>query len=103
MTYIQPNQNKNILNRVIFGLVVVLLVNIFWLITLYNNTVNLSHNIAEAKTQLDSIGAKNTALNNQVLAALGSIQTDSIKTQNGLVEDNHPQYLSQSWPIASQR
>ena len=103
MTYIHTDHSKNILNRVLAGLVFTSLVGVVWLVMLYNNVVNLDHTITAAKTQLDSIGAQTTVLNNQVVAALGSIQSNDLATQNGLVQDNHPQYFSQSWPIASQR
>jgi CHASE3 domain sensor protein len=103
MTYIQANHQKNILNFVIGGLIFLLLGGVFSLIALYNNIVNLNHNIAAAKAEADSVGAQTTALNNQVIAALGNIQSSDLATQDGLVQDNHPQYFSQSWPIASQQ
>lgn len=102
MTYIQPNNRINILNLAIAGLAFLSLVGIFCLVALYNNIVNLNHNIAAAKTELDSIGSNNTTLNNQVIAALGNVQSANMAAGDGLVADNHPQYFTQSWPIASQ-
>jgi len=103
MTYIHPDHHKSILNLVLAGLVFSSLVGIVWTVALYNNVVNLNHAIAAEKAQLDSIGANNTAINNRVVAALGNIQSADLAAQNGLVQDNHPQYFSPSWPIASQR
>lgn len=103
MTYIQPNHQKNILNLVIGGLIFLLLGGVFSLVALYNNVVNLDHNIAAAKAAADSIGAQTSALNNQVIAALGNIQSSDLASADGLVQDNHPQYFSTSWPIASQQ
>lgn len=103
MTYIQPNQPKNFINLILAGLIFGLFLSVFSLIAIYNNVVNLEHNVATAKAAVDSIGAQNTALNNQVVAALGNIRSNALATSDGLVQDNHPQYFSQSWPIASQQ
>lgn len=105
MTYIHPDKNKSILNYILAGLIFFTLGGIFLLVTLYNNVVNLDHNIATMKSQVDSIGAENTTLNNQVVATLGGGGLQDIATENGLVVDNHPQYFptNQSWPIASQQ
>lgn len=111
MTYIHPERNqKNILNFILTGLIFTCLLGVFWLIALYNNVVNLSHNLATAKTQLDAVGAQNTSLNNQVVAAMGDVTSGDLAVAGGLVQDNHPAYFTinqpstqQSWPIASQQ
>ena len=106
MTYIHPDRPvKSILNRIIAGLIFTSLIGVIWLVALYNNVVNLNQNIATAKTELNSIGASNTTLQNQVVAALGNIESGNLAAQYDLVQDNHPQYLptNQSWPIASQQ
>lgn len=103
MTYIQPNRQKDILNRIIVGLALFTVVGVFWLVMLYNNIVDLNHNIATAKSQLDSIGAANTTLNAETVAALHVVQSGDLAASDGLVADNHPQYFTQSWPIASQQ
>lgn len=100
MTYIHPNNRMTALNLVLAGLVFGLLVGIFSLIALYNNSVDLTHSIAAAKSELDAIGVKGTALHQEVMQSLAA-------APNGLVEETHPHYFSlnqnQSWPIASQR
>jgi len=106
MTYIQPDSHqKNILNVIIAGLIFTSLVGVFLLVGLYNNVVNLNHTITATKAQLDSIGAANTVLNGQVVAALGNVTSGDLATADGLVQDNHPTYFpnSQTWPLASQR
>ena len=106
MTYIHPDRHqKNILNFILAGLILGSLVGIFSLLALYNNIVNLNHGIAAAKTELDAIGVQSSALNNEAVAALQNIQSGNLAAQDGLVQDNHPQYASinQSWPIASQQ
>jgi hypothetical protein len=117
MTYIHPDHRQlQILNLVIAGLIFTSLVGVFSLVALYNNIVNLNHNIAAAKSELDTVGANNTALNHQVTAAMGNLISDNLAMADGLVQDNHPQYFqlstnqqpvsrnqSTEWPIASQR
>jgi len=105
MTFIQPTKHFNSLNLVIAMLVIALLGGTFWLVIAYNKTVDLSHDIVSAKAKLESTGAQNTALNNQVLATLGGANFQTLAASDGLVQDKNPQYFTsdQSWPIASQQ
>ena len=111
MTYIHPDyHSKSILNMVLAGLVCISLLGVFWLVALYNNIVNLNHNIAAMKADLDSVGAANTTLNSQITAALNTVTQGNLAAVDGLVQDNHPTYLPvnqpsqrETWPIASQR
>jgi cell division protein FtsB len=94
MTFIRPNK-QNIFIRLFLVLVVVGLVGgTFWLITLYNQTVNLDHKIAAAKAELDAIGAENTALNNRIVMMLGDAsQLTAVASSDGLVIVK-PQYVT---------
>ncbi len=95
MTFIQPNKNSSLFRVVLALLVVGLVGGTFWLITLYNRTVAMEHEIATAKTELDTIGAQNTALNNEIVTTLGNTdQLTAIATSDGLVIDAKPQYVS---------
>ena len=104
MTFIQPSKNKNILNLVLFGMGAALLVGTFWVIVAYNQTVSMAHDISKMKSELDTLGAKSTAINNQLIGSLGSDAIASAAAKSGLVEDKKPQYfeIDQQWPIASQ-
>ncbi len=103
MTFIQPNKNKSILNAIIAIFLVAIALGVFGMVALYNATVNLSHNITEAKSELDVVGVLTTKLNDQAITAMGAVDLAALATNNGLVEDEKPQYfrVSQSWPIAS--
>lgn len=112
MTYIHSNHRTfDTLNLVLAGLIFTALVGVFWLVALYNNVVNVSHNISLAKAKLDTVGAENTTLNSQVAAALSSAATGNLANSDGLIEDNNPQYFQQpiatnpspAWPLASQQ
>ncbi|HEY5220836.1 MAG TPA: hypothetical protein VIJ29_01640 [Candidatus Paceibacterota bacterium] len=104
MTFIQPTKAINLLNAIIALLVVALLGGTFWLVVAYNKTVDLSQDVVSMKAQLQTIGAENTALNNQVLGTLGGANFASLAAADGLVQDKNPQYFTadQQWPIASQ-
>ncbi len=110
MTYLQPSPHRShILNFVIVALAAASLVGIFALVGLYNNIVDLNHNLAAAKSQLDAIGAKSTTLNQQVIADLGNVSTGNLAAQDGLIQDNQPAYFpldhyfpTTQWPLASQ-
>ena len=104
MTFIQPTKTINLLNAIIAMLVIALLGGTFWLVIAYNKTVDLSQDVVSMKAQLQTIGAENTALNNQVLDTLGGANFTALAAADGLVEDKNPQYFTsdQQWPIASQ-
>ena len=95
MTFIRPNKNSIAL-RIFLAIVITTLVGgTFWLITLYNQTVNLNHEISAAKAQLDTIGAENTAINNKIMTMLGDAdQLTALATSDGLVVDSRPQYVT---------
>jgi hypothetical protein len=104
MTFIQPKKYLDLQNFIIAALVVLILTGTFWIVVEYNKTVDLSHDILTEKTQLDTVGAENTSLNNQVIATLGGGQIANLAASDNLVQDSKPQYFSinQQWPIASQ-
>jgi cell division protein FtsB len=94
MTFIQPNKTNFFLRLFLVFLVVGLMGGTFWLITLYNQTVNLNHEVAAARAELDSVGAENTALNNQIITTLGNTdQLTAMATSDGLVIAK-PQYVT---------
>lgn len=107
MTFIQPNKHSSFLNVVLGVLAVALVAGVLGMVALYNSTVNLSHNIAEAKQQLDAVGAATTELNNKVVATLGGAELAKLTAEINLVAESKPQYfpiaqtVGQKWPIAS--
>lgn len=109
MTFIQPKKNTGFWNLVLALLGVAVVAGIFGMVALYNATVNLNHNIASAKAELDAIGAKSTALNNRIVATLNGNGLTTIANHDGLVLEAKPQYFtltqsntSNKWAIASQ-
>jgi len=95
MTFIQPNKTSTAFRLFLALIVIGLMGGTFWLIALYNQTVNLNHKIVDAKAALDTIGAENTALNNQIITTLGNTdRLTAVATQGGLVTAK-PQYVTE--------
>ena len=80
------------MNIIIALLVITILGGTFWIVVAYNKTVDLSHDIVSMKAQLDTIGAKSTALNNSIVSTLGTTQFQSLAVQDNLVAEKTPQY-----------
>ena len=91
------------MNMVLVALAIAVFGGTFWLVISYNKTVNLSHDISSAKAELDSIGAENTALNNQIVATLGGGNLSQVASEENLVPEKTPEYfqLDKQWPLAS--
>lgn len=93
------------MNLILGVLAIAVTAGVFGMVALYNTTVNLNHNITEAKAELDAIGAENTTLSNRVFAALGSGDAlANAMAADGLVQDQKPQYfrVDPQWHLASQ-
>ena len=103
MTFIQPNKHKNFYTILLVALAIAVFTGTFWLVIAYNKTVNLSHDISSTKTQLDSIGAENTAANNKIIATLGGSNLAVVASESNLVQEKSPEYfqLDKKWPIVS--
>ena len=94
MTFIKPGKTNIFLTLFLVLIIAGLMAGTFWLITLYNRTVNLDHQIAAAKMELDAIGTENTTLNNKIVTTLGNTdQLTSMATSAGLILAK-PQYVT---------
>jgi cell division protein FtsB len=94
MTFIKPESKSRWFGVFMTFMVVALLCGTSYLITIYNQTVRLSQEVAAARTALNTIGAENTTLNNQIITTLGNVnQLSAIATSDGLVIA-HPQYVT---------
>jgi hypothetical protein len=104
MTFIQPKKSLNILNCAIAVCAVLCVLGTFLLIALYNNVINVNHNIAAVKSELDAVGAANTSLNDKIVASLGIGVAVAAAQGDGLVQEKTPQYFqtNQQWAFASQ-
>lgn len=103
MTFIQPNKNRSFWNGVLVVFAVAVVAGTVGMVALYNMTVNLGHNIASVKSEMDAVGARSTDLNNKIMDTLGGVGITRLAAENGLVMESKPQYftMNQKWPIAS--
>lgn len=103
MTFLQPNKNKSITDKILIGLAAALVAGVFGMVALYNATVSLNHSIATAKAELDAVGTQSTQLNDKIVRALSDAGLGTAVSRDGLVAEESPQYfpVHQPWPIAS--
>jgi cell division protein FtsB len=92
MTFIQPNKHFGLLTGLLVLMVILTVGATITLIAVYNGVVNADHNLAALKAQLDQTGAANTALQNRIIATLGSDAMTQAAQSQGLIEDKNPQY-----------
>ncbi len=110
MTFIQPNKNSSILNKILAVLIICLILGGTSLVVLYNRVVNFKHSFEDAKTTFSELQSQNADIKDKIFKLL-DVNKDSLALKgHGLVEDKTPQYLevstkseSQQWLYASGR
>lgn len=74
-------------------LAVALAGSVFAMIWMYNATVNMTHNIADVKAELDAIGAQTIDMNNKIVEELSGDALQKVAAADGLVTEMKPQYF----------
>ncbi len=111
MTFIQPNKNSGILNKILAVLVICSVFSGAALVVLYNRIVNFDHGLDKAKAELASLQSQNADAKDKIFELLDTDKDSAALKDYGLVEDKNPQYLeisskdenSQQWSYASGR
>ena len=105
MTIIQPKE-KSRLNILIILLSLFCASVIWWMVSVYNSTVDLSHNITVLEVRIQKGEVASAELKNELYSALDPIKLEEMAKAKGLVKDKDPQYLEAnynvSWQFASQ-
>ncbi|RJP45948.1 hypothetical protein C4587_00130 [Candidatus Parcubacteria bacterium] len=96
MTLIQPNKNNILLHKLIFLFAALLVAEALWLVTLYNRSVNLGHDIASMRAELKEIEARSAELKNKLFVALDTDELEAFARERNLIEDKKPQYFTSS-------
>lgn len=82
------------------------MVVIWWMVYVYNSTVDLSHNITVLESRIQKEEVASADLKNQLYSALDPVKLEEIAKAKGLVKDKDPQYLEANykvlWQFASQ-
>lgn len=88
---------------ILVGLGISIVLGSFWLVVIYNNIVDLRHDISSAKADFDALQAQNSELRSRVFALLDV--SDLKESSLGLVQDKNPEYLeiNSKWSFASER
>jgi len=97
MTIIQPNKHKDIKKLSIsLGILLVSMLSLW--VFVYLETVNLNHNIVNAKSRLESIKVENADLKDKYYGLVDADNLEKLAIERGLVKDKNPQ-----WAFASQQ
>ena len=103
MTIIQPNKEKKFSLLLVAVLFLPLLAAGTGLVVLYNQTVNLEHNIEAARAEWQKIEAGNAELKDDIFTLFDSASLEFLAVGQGLVKEKYPEYInSERWAFASQ-
>ncbi|MEK7508171.1 MAG: hypothetical protein AAB602_03780 [Patescibacteria group bacterium] len=100
MTFIQPNKDKSVLNKILMLFALFTVLSSAWLVVLYNNVVNLNHGLSRMKSEFSEIQSQNMAIKSKVFDLINS--SDPLNF-GGLVQDKNPEYIDvrPTWSFAS--
>ena len=95
MTIIQPNKHKDIKRlSILLGILLVGALSMW--VFVYIETVNLNHNIAKAKNDIENIKVENADLKDRYYGLVDADNLEKLAAERGLVKDKNPQ-----WAFAS--
>lgn len=95
MTIIQPNKHKDI-KRLVTSLGVFLVGSILVLVFVYLQTVDLEHDLAKSRTQLEDAKVENADLKNEYYNLIDADNLEALAKERGFIEDKNPK-----WAFAS--
>lgn len=93
MTIIEPNKNRRRVDILFWGSIALLLGVALWSISVYNQTVNLSHELRLSEDRERTLEAENAELKNERYSLINSKQLHAIASAHGLVKATRPEYL----------
>lgn len=104
MTFIQPNKDSGFINKVLAALAVGFVASVFWLVALYNSSVNVSHGLSDMRGEFEEVQAQNMALQERILKLMNSDNLKGLAAAKNLVQDKKPDYLEihPQWSYASE-
>lgn len=101
MTIIQPNKNNKKINLLISGLTMTTVVVAVWGVFLYNQLINLRHELVSQEDNLQKAEVMNAELKNNLYQLTGTKNLETSANQNSLVLEKNPQYFKNQPLIAS--
>ena len=97
MTIIQPNKYRD-LKRIVISLGVFLVGIILVWVFVYLQTVNLHHDLVDARQQLEEIKVENADLKNEYYSLVDSDSLEALARDRGFIKDKNPQWAFASRP-----
>ncbi len=92
MTYIQPNKNNKI-NFLTSILILIMVFSASWGVSLYNQSVNFSHNIADQEKLVRQAEVENAELKNRLYQQIDSKNLEVLASEKSLVIEKNPEYI----------
>ena len=93
MTIIQPNKNNYKSNFLISMLILVVVISALWGVFLYNQLVNLRHEIKRQEASLRQAEVTNAELKNNLYRIIDTENLKSSVNSQSLILDKNPEYV----------
>ncbi|MFA6354250.1 MAG: hypothetical protein WCX12_01030 [Candidatus Paceibacterota bacterium] len=103
MTFLQHSKEKAILTKLIIIGVFPLVLGVIWLIIVYNQRVNLNHEISAVNIEIKNTQAETAELQKKYFSFLDAVSLAKIKSERNLQETKKPNYFSEKnqWAFVS--
>ncbi|MCR4328523.1 MAG: hypothetical protein NUV53_03330 [Patescibacteria group bacterium] len=103
MTFIKPNNKKNILNVMLVCMVCVLVVSAIGLVFVYNRFADIDRDLRASKEEFQKLEAKNAKLRSDLLSLFDSARLATFASAYSLVREKNPAYIETDtqWQFAS--
>lgn len=101
MTIVQLHNSNSKLNVLMFLLMGILAVSAVVGILLYNQLVNLRHEITSQENNLQKAEVASAELKNNLYAAVDTKNLQRLAAENGLVVDKSPRYIKNEPLVAN--
>lgn len=101
MTIIEPNKNKIRINFLLISVIILLILGVFLNVYLYNYIVNLRHTIVGFEKRLNELEVVNADFKNNLYKIQNTDNLTYLIEKFNLVKENKPEYLENSWVVAS--
>lgn len=93
MTIIEPNKNRRSANILFWGSIGLLIGVALWTISVYNQTVNLSHEIKSVEAHAGALETGNAEMKNKRYGLIDARELHAVAAAHGLVKVSRPEYL----------
>lgn len=101
MTIIQPNKNNHKTNFLISILMMVSVVMVVLGVFLYNQLVNLQHEVKKQENNLQQAEVQNAELKNNLYSIIDEKNLEQLINQQLLILEKNPDYLAKKPLVAS--